>query len=171
MTGQAGDVTVQVKYKDVEKTFSGNMEEVWLCINKLFLEFLPSFKIASKLTLNVDLQNIAKECEGIIAFSEEGPNLLVPRSKLTDNETLILWLTAYHIGYQLGVLKNDSMPKDELQAKLCKDAKIASTRIGELVKNEMATKVADERIRITTFGIIQTQKEVLPKIKARIEPR
>jgi hypothetical protein len=55
-----------------------------------------------------------------------------------------------------------------LQAKLGKSSKITSTRLGELVKSDLATKTADEKFKITTFGITQMQKEILPKIKAKI---
>jgi hypothetical protein len=37
-----------------------------------------------------------------------------------------------------------------------------------LVKNNLAMKTADEKFRITTFGVLQLQKEVLSKIKSKI---
>jgi hypothetical protein len=118
--------------------------------------------------LKVDLHRLTKDCEGMIAFSKEGPSILAPRTKLTDNETLSLWLLANYVGYQLGILKNDAVSKDELQTKLGKDAKIASTRLGELVKNGTAAKTPNEEYRITTFGITQIQKDTLPRIKAKV---
>jgi len=167
LTEKPEKVTVQIKYKDVEETFSAPLEETWLLLNKFFNEFLPSFEMASKLWLSVDVQKLVKDCEGLIAFSKEGPNLLVPKSRLTDNETLSLWLLASYLGHKLGILEKDVLSKDELQAKLGKSGKIASTRLGELVKNDVVTKTADEKFRITTFGVVQMQKETLPKIKAK----
>jgi hypothetical protein len=168
LNSEANALTVQIKYKDVEKTFSGSIEEVWLSVNKFFLEFIPSFEIANKLMLRIDLQKLAKDCEGIIAFSQEGPTILVSRDRLTDNETLSLWLLANYVGCQLGMLKSDGVSKEELQAKLGKNAKITSTRLGELIKNETATRTSDEKYRITIFGIAQTQKETLPKVKTKM---
>lgn len=168
MNSEANSITVQIKYKDLEKTFSGNMEEVWLSVNKLFMEFIPSLEIAQRLMLKVDLQKLAKDCEDIIALSKEGPTILASRNKLTDNETLSLWLLAYYMGNQLGMLKSDAVSKEELQAKLGKNAKITSTRIGELVKNETAARTADEKYKITIFGVFQIQKETLPRIKAKM---
>lgn len=168
MTNQVDNVTIQIKYKDVEKTFSGNVEDAWVSINKFFLEFVPSFEIAGKLTLKIDLQKLAEDCEGIIAFSKEGANILIPRSKLTDNETLALWLLANYLGFQLGMIKSDVVSKEELQAKLGKDSKITSTRLGELIKTEMVSRTADEKYRITTFGIVQMQKDILPRIKTKM---
>ena len=167
MTEKPAKVTVNIKYKDVEKTFSATPEETWLLLNKFFNQFLPSFEIVNKLRLNVDLQQLAKDCEGLIAFSPEGSNMLVPKSKLTDNETLSLWLLASYLGHKLGMTDSDDLSKEELQAKLGKSGKITSTRLGELVKSDLVTKTADEKFRITTFGVAQMQKDILPKIKAK----
>jgi len=162
-------IMVQVKFGDVEKTFSGAPEDVWLSLNKFFGEFLPSFDIAKKLILSVDLQRLVKDCEGLIAFSNEGANLLVSKDNLTDNETLLLWLLAYHVGFQLGLVGSEAVSKEELQAKLGKSAKITSTRLGELVKSDMVAKTSEDKYKITTFGITQMQKEIVPKIKAKIK--
>jgi len=167
LTEKSEKVTVHIKYKDVEKTFSAIPEETWLLLNKFFNEFLPSFEIANKLRLNVDLQQLAKDCEGLIAFSPEGPNLLVPKSKLTDNETLSLWLLASYLGHKLGMVESDTVSKEELHTKLGKSGKITSTRLGELVKSDVVTKTADDKFRITTFGVAQMQKDTLPKIKTK----
>jgi hypothetical protein len=161
-------LTVQVSYGGVEKTFSGSVESVWLGLNKFFSEFLPSFEVARRLMLNVDLQKLARDCEGIIGFAKEGPCLLVPRNKLTENETLSLLLLAGYVGHQLGNVETEAVSKEELQGRLGKDAKIASTRLGELIKNEIAAKTVDEKYRITTFGLMQMQKDLVPKIRAKM---
>lgn len=44
-----------------------------------------------------------------------------------------------------------------------------STRLGELIKSEMAIKTVDENYKITTFGLVQMHKEILPRIRAKIE--
>jgi len=162
------ELTVQVRYKDVEKTFSGSAETVWLSLNRFFNEFLPSFEVAQRLTLNIDLQKLAKDCEGTIAFAEEGPYLLVQRSMLTDNETLSLLLLAGYLAHQLGKAETGEVSREELQNRLGKDAKIASTRLGELVKNQTAAKTRDEKYKITTLGLMQMQKDIIPRIKAKM---
>jgi len=168
LTGEQDEITVQIKYKDVEENFSGRVDYVWIFINRFFSEFIPAFEISRKLVLKVDLQKLIRDCENIIAFAQEGPHLLVSRDKLTDNETLALQLLAGHIGYKLGIVKSDAISREELQAKLGKTAKITSTRLGELIKSEMATKTSNGKYRVTTFGIVQIQNDFLPRIKAKI---
>ncbi len=168
MSAKPEELTVQIKYKNTEKTFSGSTEQVWISINKFFAEFIPTFELSAKLILNVDLQRLAQECENIIAFAKEGPYILVPKNKLTDSETLELLLLAEHLSHHLGKTENIGLSKDELQTKLGKTSKITSTRLGELVKSEIATKTQNERYHITTFGLFQMQNEVLPKIRAKL---
>jgi hypothetical protein len=161
-------IHVQIKYKDVEQQFSAEPQEAWLLLNRFCKDLIPSFEIAQKLWLNIDMQQLAKDLNGIVAFSSDGTSLLAPKNKLTDNEALLVWLAAYYLGHKLGLVNSDSLSKDELQAKLGKSGKITSTRLGELVKNDFAAKTVDDKFRITTFGVLQAQKEIFPRIKSKM---
>jgi hypothetical protein len=166
--GKVSDVTIHIKFGDVEQTFTGSVEDVWLSINKFFGEFVPSFTVAKRLMLSVDLGELVKACEGLVAFSKEGANLLVSKDRLTDNETLLLWLLAADVGFQLGLVSSDVLGKEELQSRLGKSGKITSTRLGELVKTDLVVKTADDKYKITTFGLVQMQKDIIPKIRAKV---
>lgn len=170
MTEKTEKIHIQIKYREVAQEFSAEPQEAWLLVNQFFKEFIPSFEVASKLWLNVDLQQLAKDLDGIVAFSSDGASLLAPKNKLTDNEALLVWLTAQHLGHKLGMLGGDSLSKDELQTRLGKSGKIVSTRLGELAKNGMVTKTDDGKFKITTYGVVQTQKEVIPRIRTKINP-
>jgi len=168
LTSEEAKITVSVKYGGVEQTFSGSPEEVWAAINRFFSDFIPAFQIAKALVLSVDLQRLVEDCKGLVGFADNMPHLLVSKEKLTDNETLALCLLAAYIGFKLGMLKTDVLTREELQAKLGKNPKITSTRLGELVKSEIAEKTSDGGYRITSFGVFQMQREWLPKIKAKL---
>jgi len=162
-------IHIQIKYKDVAQEFSAEPQEAWLLVSQFFEEFIPSFEIAQRLWLTTDLQQLARDLDGIVAYSSDGASLLVPKNKLTDNEALSIWLVAQHLGHKLGMLSSDALSKNELQTKLGKSGKIVSTRLGELTKNGMVAKTADEKFRITTYGVVQTEKEVVPKIRTKIK--
>lgn len=162
-------IQVQIKYKEIEQQFSAEPQEAWTLINQFFKDFVPSFEIAQKLWLSIDVKQLAKDMEGIVVFSSDGPSLLVPKNKLTDNDALSVWLTAYYLGHELSMSKSDVLSKDELQLKLGKSGKITGTRLGELVKNGLVQKTSDEKFRITTMGVAQTQKEIVPKIKTKMK--
>ena len=170
MSAKPEKITVQIKYKDAVEQFNAEPQEAWLLLNQFFKGFIPSFEIAQKLWLNIDIQQLAKDLNGIVAFSSDGASLLVPKNKLTDNESLLVWLAAYYLGQRLGLVNSDSLSKEELQIKLGKSGKITSTRLGELVKTDFLAKAADEKFRITAFGVVVAQKEILPRIKSKIKP-
>jgi uncharacterized membrane-anchored protein len=114
------------------------------------------------------LAQLAKDLNGRMVFSGDVVSLLIPKNKLTDNDELLVWLAAYFLGQKLGSANSDFLSKDELQFKLGKSGKIASTRLGILVKNDFAAKTVDEKFRIKTFGVPQIQKEVPAKIKLKM---
>ena len=162
-------ITVHVKYRDVEQTFTGDVNDVWVSVNRFFSEMIPAFEVARKAVLTVDLEKLIDDCKNIIAVAPEGPSLLVSKQKLTDSETLALHLLAAYIGNKLGLLDSDSLSKEEMQAGLGKSAKITSTRLGELLREGLATKTEEDKYKITTIGIKRLQKEVLPKIRERVQ--
>ncbi|RJS80511.1 hypothetical protein CW708_00295, partial [Candidatus Bathyarchaeota archaeon] len=82
------EITVHIKYKGIEETFSGNLESVWASLNRFFSQFIPLLETAKKIMLTIDLKEIIENCAGLIAVTDDGTHILVSRSKLTDNETL-----------------------------------------------------------------------------------
>jgi len=162
-------VTVHVRYGGVEQTFSGSVDDVWVSVNRFFSELIPAFDIARKVTLTVDLAKLVEDFKDVVAVAPEGPEVLIPKERLTDSETLQLYLLAAYIGYRLGKLTGETMTKEELQAKLGKSMKITSTRLGELVKAGMVAKTEEENYKITTIGIKKLQDETLPKFRAKLK--
>jgi len=160
-------IMVHIKYQDVEQTFTGNVNVVWVSVNRFFGEMIPALEVARKVVLTVDLEKLIDDCKNIIAVAHEGPSLLVSKKKLTDSETLALHLLAAYIGNKLGLLNSDTLSKEELQARLGKSAKIMSTRLGELCREGLATKTEEGNYKITTIGIKNLQEEDLPKIRER----
>jgi len=160
-------ITVHIKYGDVEQTFTGNVNDVWVSINRFFSEMIPAFDIARKVILTVDLAKLIEDFKDVIAIASEGPELLIPKEKLTDSETLQLYLLAAYIGYRLGKLTRETMTKEELAAKLGKSMKITSTRLSELTKEGIAAKIEEEGYKITTIGLKRLQDETLSKIKIK----
>jgi len=78
-----------------------------------------------------------------------------------------LHLLAAYIGNRLGQ-SEDFLTKEELQAGLGKNAKITSTRLGELTREGLATKTDEGNYKITTLGIRRFQEESLPEIREKL---
>jgi hypothetical protein len=161
-------VTVHIKYMDTEQTFTGEVNQVWVSVNRFFSEMIPALHIVKKALLTVDLEKLVEDCKNVIAVAPEGPVLLVPKQRLTDSETLTLHLLATYIGNKLGLSKS-FLTKEELQAALGKNAKITGTRLGELCREGYATKTDEGNYKITTLGIKRLQEETLPEIREKLQ--
>ena len=164
-----GKITVHIKYRDVEQTFVGNVNDVWVGVNKFFSQMIPSFDVAQKVLLTADLPKLIEDFKDVVALAPEGPELLISKRRLTDSEIVQLYLLAAYMGYKLGHLSRDSMSKRGLQTRLGKTSKITSTRLGELCREGMAIKTEEGNYKITTIGIKRLQEEALSKIREKIQ--
>jgi len=138
-------------------------------VNKFFGELVPAFDLARKVLLTVDLAKLVDDFKDVVAIAPEGPEVLIPKERLTDSETLQLYLLAAYIGFRLGKLSWETMTKEELTAKLGKSLKITTTRLGELVKDGLAVKNDEGDYRITSIGTRGLQGETLSKIKSKLK--
>jgi len=157
---ESAHVTVHVKYGGVEQTFTGSVSDVWVSVNKFFSEMIPAFDIARKVTLTVDLAQLIDDVKDLITIAPEGPEVLVPKEKLTNSEALQFYLFAAYIAYRMGKRATDAMTKEELQVKLGKTSKITSTRLGELVKEGSVVKTDEGNYRLATVAIKRLQDEL-----------
>jgi hypothetical protein len=161
------EIKVHIKYKDTEQTFTGETNQVWSSINRFFTEIIPAIQTIKNALLTVDLETLIEDSKNVIALAQEGPVILVSKQRLTDTETIMLYLLASYIANKLGQSK-DFVSKEELQSGLGKSAKITSTRLGELIREGQATKTEEGNYKITTLGIKRFQEEVLPEIKEKL---
>jgi hypothetical protein len=167
LTESERTVTVNVKYGGMEQTFTGDANDVWVSVNRFFGEMIPTFDMARKVTLTVDLAKLIEDFKDVIAIAPEGPELLIPKEKLTDSEILQFYLLAAYVSFRLGKRLTDVMTKEELQAKLGKSMKITATRLGELVKQGTVVKTEEGAFRIATIGVKKLQED-LKAIKTEI---
>jgi hypothetical protein len=162
-------VIVHVKYRGVEQTFTGNVNDVWVGVNRFFAEMIPAFDVIGKVLLTVDLKELIDDCRDVIAVTPEGPTIVISKKMLTDSETLALLLLSAYVGHKMGLLDHDALAKEALVAELGKSSKITSTRLGELCREGWAARTEEGQYRLTTLGIKRLQDEVLPKARTRSE--
>ncbi len=154
-------ITVTVKYGELEQRFVGSVDDVWTSVNKFFSEVLPAFDLSRKVILTVDLAKLIEDSRDVIAIAPEGPELLVPKERLADNEVLQYYLLAAYIGFKLGKTVRETMTKEELSSKLGKSVKITATRLGELVRDGRVVKMNDGDYKIATIAIKRLQEELI----------
>ncbi|UCB59663.1 MAG: hypothetical protein JSW72_05890 [Candidatus Bathyarchaeota archaeon] len=162
-------VAVQVRYKNVEETFKGDVNSVWVSVNRFFGEMIPLLDVVQGVVLTVDLGEVVEAGKGLVAVGEEGPVVLVGKERLTDSECLLLMLLAAWIGGRLGVLSRTWLSRDELRGWLGKSGKIVGTRLGELCREALVKRTEDGGgYRLSAFGIRRLVDFFLPQIRDKI---
>lgn len=162
-------VTVHVTYKDVEETFTGDVNDVWVVVNRFFSQMIPLFDAAREVVLTVNLEDVIEASKGLVAVAEEGPVVLVPKQKLTDSESLLLQLLAAWVGSRLGVLGKGWLSREDLQGWLGKSGKITGTRLGELCREGLVLRTEEgEGYQLSTFGVKRLLEEVLPQVRSKV---
>jgi len=162
---EKGNIDVSVEIGDKKAKFSGPVDEVIRSLLKFLMEIYPTIEIAHKLTLSIDLEEIAKKLEGIIAFSEDGINLLVPKEQLSIEELIVIYLLAQHIGYELGKSNAPSLSMTTLMSLTGSSAGTVAGRLSELVNRRSAERVSRGEYRITTMGIREYLEVISRKLK------
>ena len=161
-----GKISVNIKFRGMENTFVGDANDVWFSLNKFFSENVPGLEILSKIMLTVDIKRLIEDCKDVVAITPEGIAVLVSKELLTDNEALMLRLLARYLEQKIGVSETAFLPKEALQEGLGKNAKIISTRLGELCRKGYVVRM-NGNYKISTIGVKMLQSELLPKLKSK----
>lgn len=158
-------VEMLLRYRGMEIKLTGSSNEV----TKAFLEFmskmLPSFEVANRLVMNVDLDRLVRELEGIVALTPEGIIVMTPRDSLGERETILLYLLKTNLGHQLGKLEEDSLSLADILTETGGKPSTTAARLSELVNQGWVDRVGRGKYRITTFGVRSFQETVLPKLR------
>jgi len=159
---------LSVKYKDVEVKFSGTADDVIRALLSFLSKILPTFELASNLTLTVDSEKLLKSITGLVAFTPEGPVITLPKEKLGGERNIILLhLIKSHVGYQTGRLEKDSLSTNDILSLTSGKSGTVAARLSELTNLGWVERMGRGEYRVTTLGLKSFMEEVLPKIKPR----
>ncbi len=126
---------------------------------------IPQLELASHLSMSVDINELAKACEGILAVTPEGVVVTVPVDQLADRELLLLHLVKARIAQMLGKSDKDLVQSADLIAATKKSAGTVAGRLSELCGESLAERKGKGEYRVTTFGLHLFREQVLPKLK------
>jgi len=158
---------VVAKYRDLEIKFKGKPDEVIRSLLRFIQQTLPTYDLASKLTLTVDLEDLLDSVKGIIAFTPEGPVVTIPKEKIGgERDAILLHLIKTYIGYKTGRLEKDTLATSEIASLTGGKSSSVGARLSELVSSGWTERVGRGEYRITTLGVKNFIDEVLPKIKS-----
>lgn len=157
---------LHARYKDIEFRFRGKPDDVVKSFLRFIHEVLPAFDLASRLVLSVDLEDLIRNMEGIIAFTPEGPVVTVSKERLGgERDAILVHLVKVYIGYRTGKLGKETLATNEIASLTGGKSSTVGARLSELVSSGWVERVGRGEYRITTLGIKNFVDEVLPKIE------
>ena len=157
---------VTIKYGSLEKRITGTPDQVAKKAYAFLLTVVPELELASHLALNVDVKELAKACEGVVAMTPEGVVVTVPVDKLADRELVLLHLAKARIAQMLGKSDKDLAQSADLIAATKRSAGTVAGRLSELCTESLAERKGKGEYRITTLGLQMFREQVLPKLKS-----
>jgi hypothetical protein len=158
---------VTIKYGTLEKKITGPPEQVAKEVFAFLMNAIPELELASHLALSVDLSDLAKACEGVLAVTPEGVVITVPVDNLADRELILLHLAKARIAQMLGRSDKDFIQSADLIASSKKTAGTVAGRLSELCAESLAERKGKGEYRATTLGLHLFRTQVLPKLKEK----
>jgi len=166
LTSLAQPLEVIIKYGTLEKKITGQPDQVAQEVLSFLNKAIPQLELASRLSLSVDISELAKACEGILAVTSEGVVVTTPIDQLADRELLLLHLAKARIAQMLGKSDKDFVQSTDLIAATKKTAGTVAGRLSELCGENLAERKGKGEYRVTTLGLHLFREQVLPKLKS-----
>jgi hypothetical protein len=163
----AQPLEVTIKYGTLEKKITGQPDQVAQEVLAFLNTVIPELELASHLSLSVDINELAKACEGVLAVTPEGVVVTAPVDVLADRELLLLHLAKARIAQMLGKADKDLVQSADLIAATKKTAGTVAGRLSELCGEGLAERRGKGEYRATTLGLHLFREQVLAKLKPR----
>jgi len=162
-------IRIHVEFGENRLDFEGSVEEAIRALLAFLQQAYPAYSIAKKLTLTVDVEELLRSLEGVLAFTPEGPVILVGKDKLdrelSIRELILLHLVKAYAGFKLGNLPKDSLSVDELLKATGGKVGAVAGRLSEMVSEDFIERLGRAEYKITTYGVKHFLEAVLPKVK------
>jgi hypothetical protein len=167
LSGVGQPLEVTIRYGTLEQKITGPPELVAQEVFAFLAKAIPQMQLASRLTLSVDINELAKACEGVLAVTPEGVVVTVPVENLADRELILLHLARARIAQMLGKSDKDFVQSADLIVATRRTAGTVAGRLSELCTENLAERKGKGEYRATTLGLHVFREQVLPKLKPK----
>lgn len=166
MSSEEEKLEVSVKYGQFESHFVGTVDEALRGVIGFISKVCPTYDLASRLVMTVDVEKLIEDLEGIIAITEEGLVSTIPSDLLSDKEAIRLQLIKAYLGYRLARRDKETMSLGDIITETRGKTGAVAGRLSEMVSDGLVKRVGRGEYQITTLGIEDFCETVLPKIKS-----
>ncbi|MBS7642740.1 MAG: winged helix-turn-helix transcriptional regulator [Candidatus Bathyarchaeia archaeon] len=162
------EIEVIVRKGDLHIEFRGSTDSVIRSLLKFISEIHPTWFLASKLALKLDLVEVFEKASGVIAVGPEGPMIVVDRGKLTDVELIWLSLAKAWIAYHIGLTEDYTVTSRDIQRETGIKPGTISARLSELSSQGYLDKPRRGVYKLTSLGVKRLIEDIIPEIKGKI---
>jgi len=159
-------VEVTIRFRGVEKTVTGTVDEVIREVLLFFSELYPQLELIGRISLSVDMNEFLKACEGVIALTPEGMAVTADTGRLKDKELIMLHLAKTRAGHMLGKLERDTLRLNDLVIAAKSKSGTVAGRLSEMCSEGIVERLAKGEYRATTSGLDYFIKSIAPKLKS-----
>jgi len=156
-------IKVDIKYRDLEVSLEGEVDEVYRQVIKWFNKILPAIDIAEKLILDIDFERLASKLEKYINISRDGEIVLKPLSdKFSLHNKLLLILAMFKLLEFIGK-RPSSVTLSELSHLLNASAKTISSRLSELKSMGYIERIRENKnvkYKISLRGLLYIEDKI-----------
>lgn len=139
--------------------FQGNADQVINSILRFLSEIYPTYKVVSDLTINLDLEELARSLKGLVGISDEG--LVILNTTLSADTSIMLCLIGAYVSSRIGKMDKETLATGDITRLVGKAPKTIRNEIPGLIKKGWVDRVGRGEYRVTTAGIVQFQDQIL----------
>ncbi|MEM4636820.1 MAG: hypothetical protein QXE44_04960, partial [Nitrososphaerota archaeon] len=133
------EMKVTIRYRDIEAQFAGEPREVYMQVVKFMEKVIPTYTLASKIILEIGLEEIFEKLSDSIAYnSEEGIIFLKNLVDLPSQDAILFFALKNHIEHKIGRREDPAISIVDLSKNLQKKEKTISGRLSELINLKLS---------------------------------
>ncbi|MEM1517558.1 MAG: winged helix-turn-helix transcriptional regulator [Nitrososphaerota archaeon] len=150
---------LSLQYGDLKADFEGTPEEVTKLLIRFLEQNIPTYSIARRITLTVDLESLVDAVETYIGYSKDDGFFLKPGfQQLPSSDQILLLLAKRYLENIWGITQTPAMSMREISEKLGLKEGTSSSRLTELIRKGMVRRLERGDYTITTLGLQELMK-------------
>ncbi|MCP8309586.1 MAG: DUF488 domain-containing protein [archaeon] len=144
---------VTVKYRDIKQTIKGTPEAVTRAYFDVLGRLIPGFDVASSLTAEPNLVELADKLKNLIRLYKGRVILL--RQDLALQDRVLLFLVAKLLGYRINQFDTETANRLEITEAIGKPKAVVNRTIKQLLAKQSIEQISDDSFRIVESKAIQ----------------
>jgi len=145
---------IALMYGELRAEFEGEPEEAMRFLIRFIEDNLPSYSLARRITISVDVERLIAALEEYVGFSREDGFFLRPGFRdLPYSDQILVFLAKRRIEHMWGYSESASMGMKEITEGLGMGKGTSSARLTELLRKGLVKRLERGDYAITTSGL------------------